>query len=150
MASRKGEEWEELLPRRIEEKMRDLIEEFLPERWIGPRWLRRGWGPALDFYETEDAYHLEVDLPGWKKEEIKIQKKGDVLEIVGEKKEEREIKEENFIRRERRSGSFVRRVPIPEEADISGIKARFEGGVLKAIIPKKKVEKEPEITVEIE
>ncbi|MFN4183118.1 MAG: Hsp20/alpha crystallin family protein [bacterium] len=151
MADRK-EEWEELLPRRIEERVRDLIEEFLPERWLGPRRLWRGWGwaPALDFYETEDAYHLEMDLPGWKKEEIKIQKRGDVLEIRGEKKEEREIKEENFIRRERRSGSFVRRVPIPEEADITGIKARFEGGVLKAIIPKKKVEKEPEITVEIE
>ncbi len=117
---------------------------------MGPRIARRKWMPALDFYETEDGYHLEMDLPGWKKEEIQVRKKGDRLEIRGEKAEEQVVQEENYIRKERRSGSFVRTILIPQDADASSVKAKFEGGILRATMPKKKEKKEPEITVEIE
>ncbi len=153
-SSDREREEERFLPRIFREGLRDWMEEFLPERWWEPSLPRRGrglaWGPALDFYETEDAYHVEMDLPGWKKEEIKIQKKGNHLEIRGEKREEHEVRKENYIRRERRSGSFVRTVPIPDDADVSSIKAKFEGGLLHATIPKKEEKKKPEIIVEIE
>jgi len=154
MRGREEKEWEEeerFLPRRFREDLRDWIQSLLPEPWWGPPGLaRRGWGPALDFYETDDAYHVEMDLPGWKKEEVKIQKRGDHLEIRGEKSEEHEVRKGSYIRRERRSGSFTRTIPIPDDADISSIKAKFEGGLLHVTISKKEEKKKPEIIVEIE
>ena len=92
--------------------------------------------PAVNTRETENAYHLEVDLPGVKKEDIKVDIEDDKLVISGEKKLKKELKEENYYKVESFYGNFKRSFAIPKEADVENIKAESKDGVLEVVIPK--------------
>jgi len=93
-------------------------------------------GLAVDVYETEDNVIVEAAMPGVKPEEIEVSLTGDVLTIKGETKAEKEVKEESYIRRERRYGSFCRSVSLPSGLEGDKAEAEFEHGVLKLTIPK--------------
>jgi len=97
--------------------------------------------PAVNTRETEDAYHLEVDLPGVKKEDIKVDIEDDKLVISGEKKLKNELKEDNYYKVESFYGTFKRSFAIPNEADVDKIKAESKDGVLEVVIPKLEKEK---------
>jgi len=94
------------------------------------------FSPAINTREGEFAYHIEVDLPGMKKEDINIQVEDSTLIISGERKVKEEIKEENYYKIESSFGSFTRSFTLPEEADIENIHAESEDGVLEVIVPK--------------
>ena len=94
------------------------------------------FSPAINTREGEFAYHIEVDLPGMKKEDINIQIEDSTLIISGERKVKDEIKEENYYKIESSFGSFSRSFTLPEEADIENIHAESEDGVLEVIVPK--------------
>ena len=96
--------------------------------------------PNINTRETEEAYHIEVELPGVKKEDVEIQVDGNVLTISGERKVRQEVKEEDYHRIESRYGSFSRSFTLPEKVDIANIQAEFENGVLEVVIPKLKVD----------
>jgi HSP20 family protein len=92
--------------------------------------------PAVNTRETENAYHLEVDLPGVKKEDIKVDIEEDKLVISGEKKLKNELKEDNYYKVESYYGTFKRSFAIPKEADVENIHAESKDGVLEVVIPK--------------
>jgi len=118
--------------------LRDAMDRLFEESFIRPRtWLVPfEGGLAVDVYETDDNVVVEAALPGVKPEDIEISIAGDVLTIKGETKDEKEVKAENYIRRERRYGSFCRSVSLPAGLDGDKAEAEFEHGVLKLTIPK--------------
>ncbi len=100
--------------------------------------------PAVNTRETDDAYYIEVDLPGVKKEDINIDVKDNVLTISGERKIEEERKEDDFYRVESVYGTFERSFTLPEDVDVDKIEAEAKDGVLTVKIPKaQSVEKTP-------
>ena len=104
----------------------------------------------MDVRETEKNYHIHAELPGVKKEDVKLDFKDGLLTLSGEKKHEKEEKEENYWRTERSYGSFSRTFRLPEDVKPEDIKAKFDNGVLALDIPKeeKKEEKAHRINIE--
>ncbi|KAI9126089.1 hypothetical protein K1719_003507 [Acacia pycnantha] len=99
----------------------------------------------VDWKETPEAHVLKADLPGLKKEEVKVELEDDrVLQISGERNVEKEDKNEKWHRVERSSGKFLRRFRLPENAKIDQVKASMENGVLTVTVPKEEVKK-PEV-----
>jgi len=90
----------------------------------------------VDIYETKDDVVVKASLPGVKPEDIEVSVVGDTLTIKGEVKEEKDIKEENYIRKERRYGSFCRSFTLPVSVDADKATAEFENGVLTLTLPK--------------
>jgi len=99
--------------------------------------------PRMDIMEDDKSIVMETEIPGMKKNDIKISVEDKVLKIEGEKKREEEKKEKNYYRAERLFGKFERSFVLPDTIDTDKIDAEFEDGVLK--INLKKVEaKKPE------
>ncbi|MGC9351406.1 MAG: Hsp20/alpha crystallin family protein [Sulfurovum sp.] len=92
--------------------------------------------PAVNTREGEYAYHVEVDLPGVKKEDIKVDIEENRVVISGEKKLKEELKEEDYYKVESYYGSFKRSFALPENVDVENISASSEDGVLEVVIPK--------------
>jgi HSP20 family protein len=91
---------------------------------------------AVDVYETENDVVVKSAIPGVKPDDIDISLTGDVLTIKGESKFEEEVKDENFVRREMRYGSFSRTVTIPAPVIADKAEADFENGMLTLTLPK--------------
>ena len=96
--------------------------------------------PAVNTREGEYAYHVEVDLPGIKKEDIDIDVEDNVLTISGERKTKKEVKEEDYYKIESQYGKFSRSFTLPEKVDTENIHAESKNGVLEVIVPKLKEE----------
>ena len=94
-----------------------------------------GWFPEVDVYEKDNRLITKIDLPGIKKEDVKVEVTDGNLAISGERKSEAEEKKENFYRCEREFGSFYRVVPLPDGAKIEDVKATFADGVLEVSVP---------------
>ena len=94
--------------------------------------------PIVNTREGEFAYHIDVDLPGVKKEDIKVDLNKGVLTISGERKTKDEVKQENYYKIETYFGKFSRSFTLPDNADIENIEAKSDNGVLEVIIPKLK------------
>ncbi|MBD3794194.1 MAG: Hsp20/alpha crystallin family protein [Campylobacterales bacterium] len=92
--------------------------------------------PAVNTREGKHAYHIEVDLPGVKKEDIKVDIKEDRIVISGEKKIKEELNEENYYKVESFYGTFKRSFALPESVDTENIHAESDNGVLEVTIPK--------------
>jgi HSP20 family protein len=92
------------------------------------------WIPPVDIEETEDAWLIEADLPGAKRDDVTVEMQGDELVIHGEIKQRERA---GLIRRRaRRVGQFEFRVRLPGDVDEGGIDANFHGGVLTVRVPK--------------
>jgi HSP20 family protein len=112
-----------------------LFDEMIHRPWGSSRPMP-GWNPSVDLRETPEAFVLEVDLPGVKKEEVKVDIDGQDLILRGERSSELAQSGERFHYQERVSGSFMRRMTLPESVDKEKIEAQFKDGVLRVILPK--------------
>jgi HSP20 family protein len=110
---------------------------------------RRTWRLSVDVIEEDDSYKVLADLPGFKPDDVKIEVADDVLTISGEHQESEEEKEKDYVRRERRFGSFSRSLALPQGVSADDIEATFENGVLEVSIPKPKAEQKTAKKVEI-
>jgi HSP20 family protein len=103
-----------------------------------------GFVPAMNTREGEFAYHIDIDLPGVKKDDIKVDVEDNVLKISGERNFKDEVKEEDYYKVETSFGKFQRNFTLPDNVDIENISASSLDGVLEVILPKIK-EKEKEV-----
>jgi len=95
----------------------------------------RAWTPAIDVVRENDHLVLRADLPGIKPEEVKLEVEDDILTVSGEHRESKEEKDEQYVRRERRNGSFSRSLTLPVAVDAKKIKAKTHEGVVEVTIP---------------
>ena len=109
------------------------------------------WAPMVDISETDTAYLIKGEIPGVKREDVKVTIEDDMITMRGERHQEKEDKGEKYHRIERRYGSFMRSFRLPDDADESGIKAEFKDGLINITLPKsekaKPKPKEIEVTV---
>jgi HSP20 family protein len=105
------------------------------------------WNPAVDVYETDEAYVVNAELPGLNKEDIAINVKDRILTVKGERSFDHEVKEDRYYRRERAFGKFQRSFSLPEGVDSEMITAEFKNGILKVSIPRPEAKKPKQITV---
>jgi HSP20 family protein len=94
------------------------------------------WAPRLDLTETDDAYRLEMDLPGLHRRDITLQTENHHLQIRGERRKDSPHDNEDRIHGERHFGPFYRSVQMPDAVDEDRITARLEHGVLTVELPK--------------
>jgi HSP20 family protein len=94
------------------------------------------WSPLLDVAETGDEYLVKASLPGIEPDDLEITYNNNVLTIKGETQAEREVEEQRYHLRERRSGSFSRSLSLPSTVDADHIQASYTAGVLTLHLPK--------------
>ena len=137
----------------------DLFDNFFEDFTRPARSVARYNAPTAtamrtDIKETETGYELDVDLPGYKKENVQVELKDGCLTVTAKTAQNRDEKDENgkYIRRERYSGTCSRSFYVGEDIEQTDIKAKFEDGILKLSVPKKeakpKVEENRYITIE--
>ncbi len=129
--------WE---PAREMLSLREAMDRLFEESFLRPGTFGGGDTPMaalpVDLYETDDALVVKATVPGVKPEEIEVTITGDLLTIKGEFKSEEKTEKRNYLRQERRFGSFCRQVGLPAGVDSSKAKATFENGVLTLDLPK--------------
>lgn len=124
--------------RRFAEQMDRLFDDlgFGPSPDI--QLLSRGapmWSPPVETFERDDRMVVRVDLPGLKPSDVNLELTEEGLVIQGERRDEREQREGGYYRTERRYGTFVRLVPLPEGIDPAKVEATFRDGVLEVAVP---------------
>ena len=135
----------------IRDEMDRLFDEFFNFVPARRRELLEGeWLPNIDVAETDDNVIVTAELPGVKQDDVSISVLNDVLTLKGEKKEEKEIKRENYHRIERSYGSFQRSVSLPTGVQADKAKATYKDGVLTVTIPKAESAKPKSIKINIE
>ncbi len=107
------------------------------------------WMPSVDISETDDAYLIKGEIPGVKKEDVKVTLQNGMLTIQGERKQEKEEKNKKFHRVECSYGSFARSFRVPDDADESAVKAEFKDGMLNVSLPKSAKAKPKSINVAV-
>jgi HSP20 family protein len=103
--------------------------------------------PAVDVYEDEHNLVLKLEVPGVNEEDLNVSLENNTLTVQGERKFEKEEKEENFHRIERRYGSFTRTFKLPNTADTDKVEAGYEKGILKITVAKRAEAKPKQIKV---
>jgi HSP20 family protein len=93
------------------------------------------WAPAIEVKEKEGELLVTAELPGVKKEDVKVHIDGDTLVVEGERKQEKEEKHEGYYHSERSYGAFYRSIPLPEGAKADQTAAQFNNGVLEVTVP---------------
>lgn len=142
------------LPRTFSESLTREIERLF-EDFFGPIEFEEVKGkhsffPAMDIAEDDQNLIIKVDIPGMTQKDVSVEIHDNVLIIKGEKKVEDEIKEKNFHVSERRYGSFIRQITLPDYLQPEKTKAKIKDGVLTITIPKKEEEKPKKISVSVE
>jgi len=107
------------------------------------------WAPTVDIEEGEHEYHIAAELPGLRKENVKITLQEGVLTLQGERKQEYEEKGKRFHRVERSYGSFIRNFALPDVIDEGKVSADFKDGVLHIRLPKSEKAKPRAIEVKV-
>jgi HSP20 family protein len=130
---RSGERWEPFTQLEdVHRQMDRLFDDFMNRGPLAAR--GDAWSPLVDIEETEEAWIVEADVPGAKREDITLELQGDELAVHGEIKERERVG--ILRRRTRRTGQFDYHVRLPGDVDESGIDASLDGGVLTVRVPK--------------
>lgn len=115
----------------------------------GGLWGDADFNPAMDIYQDKDNVIVETSLPGVDPEKVEITIENDVLTISGKAEDQKEVKRENYYRKEMYRGSFSRAVILPMRVKADKAEAHSEKGVLKIVIPKAEEMKSKRIAVKV-
>ncbi len=105
--------------------------------------------PAADVYEDDHKLVLKFEVPGMEEKDLDVRLENNILTVKGERKFEKEEKEENFHRIERRFGSFTRSFTLPNSVDTGKVEAKYEAGVLKVTLPKRAEAKPKQVKISV-
>ncbi len=108
------------------------------------------WSPSVDIFETEGEIVVKAELPGMDRKDIQLNLENNVLSLRGERKFQKETKDDNYHRIERSYGVFSRAFSIPATVDEERIRADYKDGVLKIVLPKKDQAKPKQIKIATE
>ena len=133
---------------RFADEMERVFDDFgLGSSWLTPRWgrsafaapLRGGvanlWIPDVEVHQRNNELVVRADLPGMKREDVKVDVTDSAITIQGERRQEEHREGDGFYRSERSYGSFQRSIPLPEGAIVDQAKATFKNGVLEITMP---------------
>ena len=118
----------------LREEMDRMFEMPAPRFGLAP-WREVAFVPPIEIEEKDNTLFVKADLPGMKKEHVKVDVAPEGVTITGERKEEKEEKKEGYFRTERLYGSFERFVPLPDGAVLDKALAAFKDGVLTVTVP---------------
>jgi HSP20 family protein len=107
------------------------------------------FAPAVDVYEDEHTVTLKIEVPGVEEKDIDVRVENNTLTVHGERKFEKEEKEENYRRVERQYGSFTRSFTLPNTVDTENVLANYDKGILKIKLAKKSEAKPKQIKVNV-
>lgn len=122
--------------RSLEERMNEAFSSDLSKDVLS------NFTPTVNTREGEFAFHIDVDLPGVKKEDISVKVDNNMLTLKGERKSKKEDKKENYYKVESSFGSFTRSFSLPNNIDAENIHAESKDGVLEITLPKKEAKSE--------
>ncbi len=109
----------------------------------------RTWAPPVDIYENGDNLVLKAELPGINPDDVEIRVEDNTLYLKGERKFEKEVKEQNYHRVERSYGTFTRTFSLPNSVDADKVAANYKDGVLTLTMPKKEEAKPKTIKINV-
>lgn len=139
--------------RRLSDEMDRMFQGFPRPRLFAPTLWRQTeaaqWAPDVEVFTRNGVLVVRVDLPGLSEKDVHVEVADDVLTLTGERKLEKETKEEDFYTCERSYGSFMRQIALPEGAKGDDAKASFKNGVLEVTLPVPKAEKKHARKLEI-
>jgi HSP20 family protein len=133
----------------LQERMNRLFRESYNEAGRDESLSTSSFAPAVDVYEDEHTVTLKIEVPGIDEKDIDVRIENNLLTVHGERKIEKEEKEENYRRVERQYGSFTRTFTLPTTVDSENVSASYDKGVLKVALPKKAEAKPKQIKVNI-
>jgi HSP20 family protein len=113
------------------------LDEIFNQSLLGPRLRSTGMTPRMDVSENDQSYIVKAEIPGVKKEDIKVNIDGNQVSISAQTVQETEQKQENMLMTERSMGQFYRSFTLPQTVDDSQAKAEYHDGILELTLPKK-------------
>ncbi len=109
----------------------------------------RAWMPLVDIHETDDSLVLKADLPGINPDDVEVRVEDNTLYLKGERRFEKEVKEENLHRLERSYGTFSRSFVLPNSVDSDKVQAAYKDGILTLTMPKREEAKPKTIKINV-
>ena len=132
----------------MQHEMSRLVDEFFRGGLQDKGARKQGsWTPAVDMHESNEAFTLIAELPGFSKDDVQVEIKGNRLTLKGERKRETDVQETQYHRVERVYGAFERSIRLPAVVDADKAKAIFKDGVLKLMLPKAEEAKPKPISI---
>jgi HSP20 family protein len=133
--------------------LRRAMDHLFDDAWVSPmRWRHytgEPLGVKVDLHQTDDALVVTASLPGVRPEDVEVTITGQTLSISGELKAEEQVEREQYLYRERRTGSFARQLELPVRVEGDKAEATFEHGLLRLTIPKAEDVKPRQIEVKV-
>jgi len=133
----------------IHERMNRLFGETFGSSLAPEEGWTRGWEPAVDIFEADDAIVVRAEIPGVEKDQVGVEVKDGILTLRGERKFERDVKEESYHRIERSYGSFQRSFTLPVSVDPDKVRASLKNGVLEVTLAKKEQARPKQIKISV-
>lgn len=133
----------------LRREMDNLWDRFFPGTPLHEGFVTEEWLPSIDLKETKEKLVVKAELPGLEAKDVELILTDDVLTIRGEKKEEKEEKDEHRYFMERYCGEFERRIKLPTLVNTNKIDATFDKGVLTINLPKSEEAKKKEIKIKV-
>jgi len=133
----------------LQDRMNRLFRESFNDAGRDENLTTSSFAPAVDVYEDEHKVTLKIEVPGIEEKDIDVRVENNTLAVHGERKIEKEEKEENYRRVERQYGSFTRTFTLPQTVDSENVSANYDKGVLKISLPKKAEAKPKQIKVNV-
>jgi len=128
-------------PTRLSQEVDRLFDELIHRPWGSVRTEAGAWSPQVDLYETDTAFILEADLPGVQAQEVSVDIENGEILLQGQRSVTRRVAQGSLYYGERRSGSFLRRIPLPAAVDHTNMRVECVNGVLRVTLPKVKRER---------
>lgn len=123
----------------VQQEVRRLFQELVHQPWGRQEGSRpASWQPCCDMVETDEAIVVDVELPGVKREDVRLEVEGDVLHITGERRAMATRQGRNYHYLEQHYGRFERQLRLPRTVDRSAIRAEFDSGILSITLPKQR------------